>query len=379
MVEPAKDLQPHASGAKWSDDTVTGPVPNKAELSPAIRAGLEFLMESQLPWGQFPVERTRRNLPGWPVEEDHSPFATAYILHALASIPHPAVAPMTARGVDYFLREMDGHGLWRYWNKGSVQSGRKAHPFIPADLDDMACISAILRREGIPFPDNRRLMLHNRDRHGHFYTYQILRAIPTLDPIYWWAMLRDFTWQRWFVYWRSQYTTYDDVSGVVNANVIWYLGNHPKTQKAIDWLIGIVEAGGESDCDTYYHDPFPLWHAIARGYAAGVTRFASIRDTVRSRIETYLLPDGSIAAPEMHTALAMSALLNFGVESPFLAAGRLWLEGKQAVDGGWDTCPMYFGARLRQNSWGSRALTTALCLEAMQRQADAERRTGMAG
>ena len=60
-------------------------------------------MRSQLPWGQFPIERTRRNLPGWPVEEDHSPFATAYILHALASIPHPAVASMTARGIDYFL------------------------------------------------------------------------------------------------------------------------------------------------------------------------------------------------------------------------------------------------------------------------------------
>lgn len=354
--------------------------PHVADLSPSLRAGVDFLARSQLPSGQFPIQRTRRNLPGWPVEEDHSPFATAYILDALASVPHPAVAALTARGADYFLREMDGHGLWRYWNKGSVQSGRKAHPFIPADLDDMACISAVLRRAGIAFPDNRPLILRNRDRQGRFYTYQMLRAVPTLDPIYWWAMLRDLTWQRAIVYWRSQPTTYHDVSGVVNANVIWYLGDRPETQRAIDWLIGIVESGGESNCDTYYHDPFPLWHAIARGYAAGVTRFAAVRDVIRSRIEAYLLPDGSIAAPEMHVGMAMTALLLFGVEaSPFVAAGRAWLEARQGTDGGWEAFPLFFGARMGQNSWSSRALSTGFCLEALHREAVRARRAHEAG
>ena len=367
-------MREHAGQArrrpKHRSTVVTTP-PTSARTSgpsPAVRAGVEFLRDRQLPSGQFPVQRTRRNRPGWPVEEDHSPFVTAQVLHALASIPHPDVAAMTARGVAYFLREMDGHGLWRYWNKGSVQSGRKAHPFIPADLDDMACISAILRREEIPFPDNRRLMLLNRDRHGRFYTYQILRAVPTLDPVYWRAMLRDLTWQRWFVYWRSQPTTYDDVSGVVNANVIWYLGDRPETRRAIDWLIGIVEAGAESDCDTYYHDPFSLWHAIGRAHAAGVTPFAAVGDTIRSRIEAYLRPDGSIAAPDMHVGMAMTALSSFGfAASPFLAAGHAWLEARQAADGGWEAHPLYFGARLGQNSWGSRELTTSLCTEALAR------------
>lgn len=347
--------------------------PEDSEPSPSVRAGLDFLLRSQHRSGQFPIQRTRRNRPGWPEEEDHSPFATASILDALSSIAHPAVAAMTVRGVEYFLREMDGHGLWRHWNKGSVQSGRSAHPFIPADVDDMACISVILRRERIPFPDNVPLLLHNRDPEGRFYTYQMLRAVPTLDLVYWWAMLRDLTWQRWIVFWRSQPTRYDDVSGVVNANVIRYLGDRPEVHKAVEWLIGIVEAGLESDCDTYYPDPFPLWRAIARCFAAGVTRFGAIRDTIRDRIESYLLPNGSISAPEMHVGMAMSALLDFGVDSPFLAAGRIWLDGKQSADGGWDACPMYFGARLKQHSWGSRALTTGLCLEAIHRQAGSSR------
>jgi len=81
----------------------------------------------------------------------------------------------------------------------------------------------------------------------------------------------------------------------------------------------------------------------------------------------------------MHTALAMSALMNFGLESPFLPAGRAWLERKQSPDGGWDAFAMYFGARLKQNSWASRALTTALCLEAIQRQGDRARRATEAG
>ena len=202
---------------------------------------------------------------------------------------------------------------------------------------------------------------------GRFYTYQILRPVPTLDPIYWWAMLRDLTLGRWVVFWRSQFSRYDDVSGVVNANTIWYLGDRVETRAAVEWLIRVVEAGEEADCDTYYHDPFPLWHAMARAYRAGVARFAAVRDTIASRIEAYLLPNGSIAAPAMHTAMAMTALLDFGVDSPFLPAGRRWLERQQAGDGGWDVCPMYFGARLGQNSWGSRALTTGLCVEAIQR------------
>lgn len=343
--------------------------PGAAPLLPSVRAAVGFLERSQLPSGQFPVERTRRNRPGWPVEDDQSPFATAHVLHSLQFVPHPAVATMTARGVACFLREMDGHGLWRYWNKGSVQSGRKAHPFIPADLDDMACISAILRHEGVPFPDNRRLMLHNRDPRGRFYTYQILRAVPTLDPVYWWAMLRDLTIGRWVVFWRSQFSRYDDVSGVVNANVIWYLGERPETRPSIDWLIAVVEAGAEADCDTFYHDPFALWHAIGRAYRAGVARFEVVRETIATRIESYLLPNGSIAAPAMHVAMAMSALLNLGVDSPFLGAGGAWLERQQAADGGWDASPMYFGGRLAQNSWASRALTTGLCAEAIHRLA----------
>ena len=340
-----------------------------ASLPSAVERGLGFLAASQLPSGQFPVERTRRNLPGWPIEPDHSPFFTAAIVHALTSVPHPSVEGMVARAVAYFLREMDGHGLWRYWNKGAVQSGRRAHPFIPADVDDMACISVILRDRGVRFPDNGRLMIHNRDAEGRFFTFLLLRAVPTLDPVHWWAMLRDFTWQRWFLFWRCQWARYDDVSGVVNANVVWYLGERPETAGAIDWLLRVVEAGAESDCDTYYHDPFSLWHALSKAFAAGVTRFGSVRDTIRSRIEAYLLPNGSIAAPSMHVAMAVSTLLEFGLDSPFIAAGKAWLERTQAEDGGWDACPMYFGTRYKQNSWGSRALSTGLCVAAVQRAA----------
>ena len=357
------------------DESAAAQRPGDGGILP-VRAAVEFLERSQLPSGQFPVERTRRHRPGWPVEEDHSPFVTAHVLHSLGFLPRQTVAEMTARGVAYFLREMDGHGLWRYWNKGSVQSGRPAHPFIPADVDDMACISAILVREGVPFPDNRRLMVRNRDRLGRFYTYQLLRAVPSLDPIYWWAMVRDLTIGRWLVFWRSQFSRYDDVSGVVNANVVWYLGDRPETRPAIDWLIDVVKSGAEADCDTFYHDPFALWHAIGRAYLAGVTRFEVVREMIAARIEAYLLPNGSIAAPAMHVAMAMSALLNLGVDSPFLGAGKAWLEGQQAADGGWDASPMYFGGRLEQNSWGSRALTTGLCVEAIHRTACRSRAEG---
>src|SRR5882672_9890979 len=136
-------------------------------VTTAISRGLEFLARHQLRWGQFNIDyaETRPELGRRLMFADQSPFATTHIVYSLAFLPQSQAQNMIAKALHYLRQEMLGPGLWRYWNKSHAQYG-----FIPPDLDDSANISYLLRRHGIPLPDNRPLFLLNRDPRGRYYT-----------------------------------------------------------------------------------------------------------------------------------------------------------------------------------------------------------------
>ena len=69
----------------------------------------------------------------------------------------------------------------------------------------------------------------------------------------------------------------------------------------------------------------------------------------------------------MHTALALNTLANMGMDSPLIARGIDHLLATQHADGGWPSAPYYYGGPKQSVSWGSRELTTGLCLEALSR------------
>ena len=76
---------------------------------------------------------------------------------------------------------------------------------------------------------------------------------------------------------------------------------------------------------------------------------------------------GRIGDHAMHTALAVNTLVNLGIESPLVGRAIEHLLAAQAEDGGWPSAPYYHGGPQQSVSWGSRALTTGLCLEALAR------------
>lgn len=150
-------------------------------VSGAISRGLRFLAKQQLPSGQFPIQATLHYKPGSPVVDDASPFATSHVVYSLGFCEETNTQMMIKPALAYLKREMTKAGLWRYWNRNAVWEGRRISNFIPADLDDTASHSWLLRHHAVAFPNNRSLLLHNRDRTGRFYTWFVprLRLQPT--------------------------------------------------------------------------------------------------------------------------------------------------------------------------------------------------------
>jgi len=345
--------------------------PHRAESSQdihdAIRRGLAFLADRQLPSGQFPIQATSHYKPGSPVVDDASPFATAHIAYSLGFLPAADVQPMLDRALAYLRREMTGPGLWRYWNRDAVWEGRPIFSFIPADLDDTASHSWLLRHHGVAFPDNEHLLFHNRDREGRFFTWFVPRPRATTDLRYWRAVLGEITLARLTVFWRTTEAAYDDVDAVVNANVLLYLGETPETAPVVRWLARIVEEGREADSDKWYRDIFTFHYAFSRCRLAGVRGFDHLRPLILHRLSAAARSDGGIGEHPMHTALALNTICNMQIDAPFARRAIAHLIDTQAADGGWPSAAYYYGGPQRAVSWGSRDLTAGLCLEALAR------------
>jgi len=339
--------------------------PDRAKNS--VCNGIEFLHARQLENGQFPIEMTTLSNGVVSTEPDEALFATAHIVYSIGFCENAIATIMVKRSLNYFRNEMTGHGLWRHWNKSSMRGNRKLYPFIPADLDDMANISYLLRRHGVEFPDNRKLFLLNRNRDGLFYTWLMLRPTFTLNLRYWQTVISEFNIPRFTIFWKVTEAGYSDVDGVVNANVLLYLGKSGTVRPVVDWLCNVVRSGQEAECDKWYRDIFTFHYALSRLYLDGNSSFQPIRDVAIERMNRSAHPGGCIGENVLHTALAVSTLLNYGAANDTVEHAIGYMLDNQDSDGSWPAYPYYYGGPLKVAHWGSRELTTGLCLEALQR------------
>ncbi len=330
-------------------------------LEAGIGRGLEFLRRNQLPSGEFKVYMS----PDLNLERDcvfdSSPFATALIAYALGFADAAAAGDILDKALRFLLSEMEGPGLWRYWTKR-----HQSHTTIPPDLDDTACASFVLRRHGIPFPPNLKLILANRTRGGLFYTWVTARwPLPPL-PSYWRVVLSQ--WRRplkVYYFFKLLEPTRRDVDGVVNANVLFYVGEGRETGPVIDYLIDVLRRGEEDRCDGWYANRFMFYYAVSRNFHAGVEAFGEVRDESVERIVGAAEADGSIGGGVLNTALAACALLYWRSSPPELERAVRFLLDEQSDDGSWPRASLYYSGPKKLYGWGSEELVTGFCLEAL--------------
>lgn len=309
----------------------------KNRLNDGIDTAVRFLAAKQTDYGEIGVHRYfDTQLTGTGLV-DSSPFATTFALHALSFIDHPLAQSLRDRAIGFLMEQKEGVGLWRYW------TSRTGLPIDP-DLDDTCCASFALR-SALPEQDhaidNIRLILSNRNADGLFMT------------------------------WLREVECPNDIDFVVNANILFYLGDRQETCLASDALVNAVHANGESEASHYYVNPLALHYAIARAYDGGARSLRACRQTVLEKIETSRGKNGDAWGNPMTTALALCTLAGFdAAHAPGFQEGIDLLLDSQQDDGSFARAAFYAGPEPPHPHsvyWGSEELTTALCLEAFGR------------
>ena len=308
------------------------------------------------------LESTVASTRGWPCWRyentglvggrhlEYPPFAAGLGLLALEACDHPRSRALVARTRDFLRSCMQYPGIWSYL------------PELPPAVDDTAiCALAVgphpWLRMGRLWGRNLDVMLSHRDGDGRFLAW-----MPGED------------WPPGLV---------NEVDAVVNANVLAYMGDRAETRAAQRWIETVVADRREAGASPYYIEPVDLHFALARASCFRNGLFGELRPTLASRILERLDADGGCGDP-MRTAQALSGLdmLAFDLDEAVLAAVVERLIQAQRRDGSWRPClawkePPGWGDWVAVNEglrhvrpprgFASEAMTTAFCIEALQR------------
>lgn len=331
-------------------------------ISSSVDAGLRWLIEDQAPTGELSSVASPL---GPDVDEAWTPdslkFITALIALACDDVGDERAGLVIDRAVGFLRSEREPHSLWRYWTRAS-----DTFEYTPPDADDTACCSMAVALRGDRTADNIRLLLANRDEHGRFYTWLIPHRTK-FAPRYWWAVRDEFrgvTRQRRAELWENSEAWPGDVDGVVNANVIRYLGPAHAPPEAVRWIVDIIRSEREDDCDSWHRNRFTLYSSIADGRRRGITAYDALAPTLVDRIVDRI-DDRDGVGPPLDTALALVALHH--LDGPPEACDRLVqsLLDRQRADGSWERSVFYFGGPQEVFGWASQALSTATALQAL--------------
>jgi hypothetical protein len=331
-------------------------------VTSSIARGLAFLEQSQGRDGGFVTLMSTDPQMATGCAPDPAIFPVALIAQALAGVPE--ARDVHGRALDFLAAEMAPLGLWRHWTREHPH-----HRRLPPDVDDTACAAQALLAAGRPVPANQTILFGNLDRAGRLRTWIIPRAESAAISAQWRAatpQLQHALIQHLFF--KHTSAERGDVDAVVNANALFYLGDAPQTVSMAAWLAAVLERGEEAICDKWYENPFAVWYFFARALAPlrpdlGALASAKIRAACPSNA--------------MEAAMAVSALANWGEPIEELLVEDLM--ARQTPSGAWPVAALYHGGRARRPEggfhdphpdtprWGSQALTTALCLEALSR------------
>ena len=261
---------------------------------------------------------------------------------------------MMEKGLDFLLAEVEGPGLWRFWSSRNPQ-----HQSLQPDLDDTCCVSHVLRQNGRAFPSNEAILLGSRNEKGLFYTYVAPR--PSTPPELRQKMGRLVSPESLLRLMAAG--ALHEIDGVVNANVVLYLGAGEHTRAAVDYLVDVVQRNQETDCSKYYPDPLAFYYMLSRACFSGVTSLDKTREVVLERIIATRGSRGAFGTA-LAAALAACSLINFDHWASPLPATMAYIERSQRENGSWRKSPLYLGPA---PYYGSEELTTALCVEALGR------------
>ena len=304
----------------------------------AIRRGLDFLESTIDENGAWHCIRFNVADPEVPRHFERPPFVSAFCVLALECCGEARARAICAATRAYLVDTVEYPGLWRYYRH------------LPRDLDSTALCSLVLdTHPWILLGRNVPQILANRDEEGRFMTWVLEDDEPDVVSPF-----------------RIE------ADPVVNANVIAYLGDHPETRDARRWLEALMSEGDLAGSSKWYPDEIAVCYAAARAMVRARPALDRLRLILAERILALRDDEGGFGNV-LQTAQAVSALHHAG-RLDGIDAKRLveMFTGSQHEDGSWPELLAFGDQTLKWGAvgrigHGSESVTTAFCIEALER------------
>ena len=340
MHDPAPPPRHFAGNGRTARNRAATSGALAAEGRESIRRGLDFVASTIDENGAWRCVRFNTADPDIPRHYEKPPFVSAYCVLALQSSGEARARAICAAAKAYLADTIEYPGLWRYYRH------------LPPDLDSIALCSLVIgTHPWILLERNVPRILANRDGEGRFLTWIHAEDEPDVA-----APFRI------------------EADPVVNANIIAYLGDHPETRQAQRWLEALIVEDRLAGSSKWYPDQVAIFHATARAISRARPALDRLRPLLAERILG--LRDGNGEFGDiLGTAQAVAALYNIGslrrVNAKHLAQTII---GAQRADGSWPEL-LAFGDQFLK--WGvagrighgAEAVTSAFCIEALERLA----------
>ncbi|MXX86749.1 MAG: hypothetical protein F4Y71_09860 [Acidobacteria bacterium] len=338
MHDPAPPIRPPPPKNARAEPIGTTSAALAQAARASIRRGLGFLESTLDENGAWHCIRFNVANPDVPRHFERPPFVSALCALALESSGEARARAICAATREYVARTIEYPGLWRYYRH------------LPQDLDSTSLASMVIgTHPWIVLGRNVPPILANRDEEGRFLTWVLAADEPDVVS-----------------------TFRIEADPVVNANVIAYLGDHPETRAAQRWLEALIAEGAVEGSSKWYPDKVATYYAAARALVRARPALDRLRPVLADRILELGDGEGEFGNV-LQTAQAVSALYNAGGLERIDAKRQVEsLVSSQHEDGSWPELLAFGDQTLKwgavgQIGHGSEAVTSAFCIEALER------------
>ncbi len=301
----------------------------QGDVGVAIDRGLDFLRSEQQADGSFTSSSSAQLYPFVPEVTYRTCFAPSLILNALGNLPQAAAVrePLA----QWLLRQRSPYWSFNYWANDSPE--RQTLPY-PDDLDDTFCALIGLHAHDPQLVGAQAL--------GSIVKLLLATEAEVGGPYRTWLAEKNSA-GRW-----------QDVDLAVNSNIAYFLQQAVQPLPNLTHLMELAIAKGLVS-SPYYPAMLPLLYYLARAY----------RGPLEARL-TQLIKQQPLRSP-LEWALAISALTQLGCTSDVPAMTSRLLADQQ-TDGSWPAAAFCIDPARQGRTFyhGSKALSTALALEALQ-------------
>lgn len=352
-------------------------------IETTVEKALEFLVHKQDASGSFEAYTAASinctnelmedfefsDKKGWTTVDNYSVFPTILIGTSLVGYDENPKIQCILNRIDRFVLSQKHPFLWT-WNH--FTQDHAFFKFNPYDIDSTALALEYLRDRAILESNAQKravkLLLEQLNENGLFYTFFTFRGSLKCTWRSWILYLRELKSPiSTYFFWKNVEAERKDIDGVVNANVIHYLGKTPITIKGIEYLAKQLSEGNELNFDKWYKTDSVVYYLISR---LKKHDFEELKDVFFKWEKAILniIESGNLSKFEdLDLALYANTLFNLGIENSLIKPIIQELILRQNSNGSWKRKIFYFGGPKKIMGWGCEELTTAICVSALIR------------